>query len=166
MVNNLLKCRRPGFDPWVGSIPLEKEMATHSHVLAWRIPGTGEPGGLLSMGLHRVRHNWSDLAVTEHTVTHSREISPTFSSLSLTSWNPSIPGKLGQLVTYSLPAFPTPSLTCHPQAVGRGFPGGSGGKKSTCDAGDLGLIPGLGRFPWRRERLLTPVFWPGEFHGL
>ena len=40
---------------------LEKEMATHSSVLAWRIPGTGEPGGLLSMGLHRVRHDWSDL---------------------------------------------------------------------------------------------------------
>ena len=37
-------------------------MATHSSVLAWRIPGTGEPGGLLSMGSHRVGHNWSDLA--------------------------------------------------------------------------------------------------------
>ena len=34
-------------------VPLEKEVATHSSVLAWRIPGTGEPGGLLSMGLHR-----------------------------------------------------------------------------------------------------------------
>ena len=41
---------------------LEKEMATHCIVLAWRIPGTGEPGGLQSMGSHRVRHNWSDLA--------------------------------------------------------------------------------------------------------
>ena len=41
---------------------LEKEMATHSSVLAWRIPGTGEPGGLPSMGSHRVRHDWSDLA--------------------------------------------------------------------------------------------------------
>ena len=41
---------------------LEKEMATHSSVLAWRIPGTGEPGGLPSMGSHRVGHNWSDLA--------------------------------------------------------------------------------------------------------
>ena len=40
----------------------EKEMATHSSVLAWRIPGTGEPGGLQSMGSHRVRHDWSDLA--------------------------------------------------------------------------------------------------------
>ena len=37
-------------------------MATHSSVLAWRIPGTGEPGGLPSMGLHRVGHDWSDLA--------------------------------------------------------------------------------------------------------
>jgi len=36
---------------------LEKEMATHSSVLAWRIPGTGEPGGLPSMGCHRVGHN-------------------------------------------------------------------------------------------------------------
>ena len=36
---------------------LEKEMATHSSVLAWRIPGTGEPGGLLSVGLHRVSHD-------------------------------------------------------------------------------------------------------------
>ena len=38
-------------------------MATHSSILAWRIPGTGEPGGLPSMGLHRVGHDWSDLAI-------------------------------------------------------------------------------------------------------
>ena len=44
------------FDIW-------KEIATHSSVLAWRIPGTGEPGGLPSMGLHRAGHHWSDLAV-------------------------------------------------------------------------------------------------------
>ena len=41
---------------------LEKEMATRSSVPAWRIPGTGEPDGLPSMGSHRVRHDWSDLA--------------------------------------------------------------------------------------------------------
>ena len=41
---------------------LEKEMATHSSILPWRIPGTEEPGGLPSTGLHRVRHDWSDLA--------------------------------------------------------------------------------------------------------
>ena len=44
------------------SLPLEKEMATLSSVLAWRIPGKGEPGGLPSMGSHRVGHDWSDLA--------------------------------------------------------------------------------------------------------
>ena len=41
---------------------LEKEMATHSSILAWRIPGTEEPGGLPSMGSHRVGHDWSNLA--------------------------------------------------------------------------------------------------------
>ena len=41
---------------------LEKEMATHSSVIAGRIPGTAEPGGLPSVGSHRVGHDWSDLA--------------------------------------------------------------------------------------------------------
>ena len=47
-----------------------------------------------------------------------------------------------------------------------GFPCDSAGKKSACNAEDLGLIPGLERFPWRWEQLHTPVFWPGEVHGL
>ena len=41
---------------------MEKELATHSSILAWRISGTAEPGGLPSMGLQRVGHDWSDLA--------------------------------------------------------------------------------------------------------
>ena len=48
-------------ETWVQSLgredALEKEMATHSSILAWRTPGTGEPGGLPSMGLHRVGHD-------------------------------------------------------------------------------------------------------------
>ena len=51
---------------------LEKEMATHSSVLAWRIPGTGEPGGLLSMGSHRVGHDGSDLAAAAEQLSLSR----------------------------------------------------------------------------------------------
>ena len=54
---------------WLGSFtftfhfhPLKKEMAAHSSVFAWRIPGTGVPGGLPSVGSHRVRHDWSVLA--------------------------------------------------------------------------------------------------------
>ena len=45
---------------------LEKDMATDSSVLAWRIPGTGEPGGLPFMGSHRVGHDWSDLAISSY----------------------------------------------------------------------------------------------------
>ena len=46
---------------------LEKEMATHSGVLAWRVPGMGEPGGLPSLESHRVGHDWSDLAAAATT---------------------------------------------------------------------------------------------------
>ena len=59
--------------------PLEKEMATHSSVLAWRIPGMGDPVGLPSMGLHRVGHNWSDLAAAAAEVKiWSKQASPSF----------------------------------------------------------------------------------------
>ena len=51
----------PNFDKTY-TIILEKAMATHSNVLAWRIPGMAEPGGLPSMGSHRVGHDWGDLA--------------------------------------------------------------------------------------------------------
>ena len=40
------RCRKPRYDPWVGEIPLEKEMTTHSSIVAWRIPWAEEPGGL------------------------------------------------------------------------------------------------------------------------
>ena len=73
-------------------------MATHSSVLAWRIPGTGEPGGLPSLGSHRVGHGWSNLAA---------------------------------------------AAVC----IHLGFPGGSEGKESACNAGDPGSIPGSGRSP-------------------
>ena len=56
------------FLPFLTSI--SKEMATHSSVLDWRIPGTGEPGGLPSMGSHRVRHDWSGLAAAAAAVDH------------------------------------------------------------------------------------------------
>ena len=53
-------------ETWVQSLgreePLEKGMVTHSSILAWRIPLTEEPGGLQSLGSHRIGHNWSNLA--------------------------------------------------------------------------------------------------------
>ena len=47
----------------------------------------------------------------------------------------------------------------------RGFTGGSDGKESTCQAGDMDLIPGLGRAPWKRKSQLTPIFSSGKSHG-
>ena len=49
--------KRQGFDPWVGKDPLEEEIATHSSILACKIPWTEEPGELQSMGSQRVGHN-------------------------------------------------------------------------------------------------------------
>ena len=51
------------FTDWTELLP-KKAMATHSSTLAWRIPGKEEPGGLLSIGLHRIRNDWSNLAAT------------------------------------------------------------------------------------------------------
>ena len=53
-----------------------------------------------------------------------------------------------------------------PIPVFLGFPCGSAGKDFACNVGDLALIPGLGRSPGIRESLPTPVFRPGDFHGL
>ena len=61
------------------------------------------------------------------------------------------------------------AILCKYLTVGhhfRGFPSGSDGKESACNAGDPGSIPGSERSPWRREWQCTPVFLPGEFHGI
>ena len=59
------RCKRVEFDPWVRKIPLEEEMATHSNILAWRIPWTEEPGGLQSMGI-------TESDTTEQLSTHAQ----------------------------------------------------------------------------------------------
>ena len=62
---------------------LEKKMATHSSVLAWRIPGTRKPGGLPSMESHRVGHDSSDLAAAPYTMLAQNE----FSKQIFSGWN-------------------------------------------------------------------------------
>ena len=57
MINVCLQRGRPGFDPWVRKIPLEKEMAPHSSILAWKILWMEEPGRLQTMGSQRVGHD-------------------------------------------------------------------------------------------------------------
>ena len=80
-------------------------MATHSSVLAWRIPGTGEPGGLPSMGSHRVGHDWSDLAAacaSQNAAASSFGKSISFLSFPLSPSPPSFPKYL--LSIYCVPS--------------------------------------------------------------
>ena len=65
---------------------LEKEMATHSSILAWRIPGMGEPGGLPSIGSHRVRHDWSELAAAAAAHASNVQNSPSQASAISEAW--------------------------------------------------------------------------------
>ena len=97
---------------------LEKEMATHSSVLAWRIPGMGEPGGLQSVGLHRVGHNWSDLAAAANCNLKAKQLSHHISFRYTTQW-----------VKIFIDNTPFNS------------------KESACSEGDLHSIPGWGRSP-------------------
>ena len=96
---------------------LEKEMATHSSVLAWRIPGTGEHGGLPSMGSHRVRHDWSDLAAASASSSQAGllqlywELSYShvfiYAGGPLLSCDPHTP-QLGDIFFPKLPSMPSP----------------------------------------------------------
>ena len=152
-------------------------MATHSSVLAWRIPGMGEPGGLPSMGSYRVRHDWSDLAAAEAVSMEGEGSSSHYlcdflqvlsfpfheinkylsnSILRAGTWD------LFNVVVYSY-KFPSKHcLSASPKfwyIIVWGFPDSSAGKESSCNAGDLGLIPGLGRSPGEGNGY--PLQYPG-----
>ena len=156
---------------------LEKEMATHSSVLAWRIPGMGESGGLPSMGSHRVGNDWSDLAAAA--VQHSCIIF-TFRpqskfylvyfyqlfSLPLLFPFPNLP-PWHSMLWRSCFLYRTLLIRCPISAhwIGNiqhtllwGFPGGSDGKEFCCSVGDPGLIPGSGRYPGEGNGNLLQYF--------
>ena len=123
-------------------------METHSSILAWWIPWTGEPGGLLSMGLHRVGHDWSDLAaaecgqhqnwfffVTLYSTGAEKAMAPHSSTLAWKiSWMEE-PGRLQSMGSLRV---------IHDWAT------------------SLALFSFM---HWRRKWQPTPVFLPGESHG-
>ena len=117
------------WETWLQSLgqedPLEKEMATHSSILAWRIPWMEEPGTLQSTGSQRVGHGW-------HYFQGSGTQLKTCITVCQNEW-------MSLYVNYKL--F-TKLWVCWV-----GFPGGSDGKESTFNAGDLGSILGLERSP-------------------
>ena len=79
------RCRRCVFDPWVRKIPWRRKWPTHSSILAWKVPWTQEPGGLQSVGLQRVRHDWATSTV--HTWTHTHSIYAQVLERSPYKWN-------------------------------------------------------------------------------
>ena len=95
--------------------PLEEGMLTHSSILAWRISGTEEPGGLQSLWSQRIGHNWSDLAFMHGIYKGEKK-----RKIIEEPWK-----CFHELNSFRL-----------------GFPGGSEVKASACNAGDLGSIPG------------------------
>ena len=117
-------------------------MATHSSTLAWKIPWTEEPGRLQTMESQRFRHDWATSLHSLHTLSLEKEMA---THSSTRAWRipwteePGGPWSMGsQRVGHNWSdQAPTP--------VFLGFPCGSAGKESTCNVGDLGSIPGLGR---------------------
>jgi len=105
---------------------LEKEMAIHSSVLAWRIPGTGEPGGLPSLGSHGIGHDWSYLAAAA-----------IISCLTL--------GEFLNLWTFNFSEPQFLLLENENETFSQDFPDGPVVENLPANAGDTGLIPSLGR---------------------
>ena len=86
-------------------------MATHSSVLAWRIPGTGEPGGLLSVGSHRVGHDWSDLVAAAGRRYATLSLLPLLSDIFLMALPLTLKSILLEQINISL--FSTGLITCY-----------------------------------------------------
>ena len=140
-------------------------MATHSSVLSWIIPGTGEPGGLPSMGSHRVGHDWSDLAAAAHL------------SLRKSVFPPHPPGgskehaclgdARGNLASQGIVKLP-PTSFLRQQMQRLGLSRWLSSKESACQCRRCrraGFDPWIGKIPWSRKWQPTPVFLPGKSHG-
>ena len=100
------------WETWVWSLgrkdPLEKEMATHSSIAAWRIPWTAEPGELQFMGLHRIGHNWSNLACTCSCIYIANSLCCTVEAINV-------------LCAQSCPTLCIPWTTAHQAPLSMGF---------------------------------------------
>ena len=140
-------------------------MASHSSVLAWRIPGMRRPGGLPSMGSHRVGHDWSDFTFTFHFHALEKEMAPHSSVL---AWRIPGTGEPGGL----------PSLGSH--RVGHDWSDLAAAAACSMCASQVAPVvknlpakrrrrwrfnPCVGKIPWRRTWQPTPVFLLEECHG-
>ena len=154
-------------------------MATHSSVLAWRIPGTAEPGGLPSMGSHRVGHDWSHLAVAEIINNIAGECMLSHVRLFATPWT--VPARL--FCPWNFPGnnteadchfllqgiFLTQGWNTHPlhflpvTLLVKNPPANAG------DTRDMSSIPGSGRSPGHSSILARKIPWieePGRLQSI
>ena len=145
---------------WLHFHALEKEMATHSSVLAWRIPGRAEPGGFPSLGSHRVGHDWSDLAAAAAAAVYICQSQSQF----LFS-PPPLPLGYHKLVFCSPMAPHSSTLAWKiPWTEEPGRLQSMGLLRVGHDwAASLSLFTLM---HWRRNWQPTPVFLPGESQGL
>ena len=152
-------------ETWVRSLgredPLEEGMATDSSILAWKIPWTEEPGGLKSIGSHRIRHDWSDLAHTYH--------------LCYVSVRPWVSYSNAELISMSDQIWRPPLEKKTVNGDGQRFRNIYGlkegllwwlsGKEATCQCKRCRFDLWVRKIPWRRKWQPIPVFLPGESHG-
>ena len=129
---------------------LEKEMATHSSALARRIPGMGEPGGLPSMGLHRVGHDWSNLAAAA-ALLPGCEYNPS------ATYNTCNSGWYITDIRYN--RRNSGYISC------LGLPRQCSGQESACQCRRSRFNPWVRKIRLTRKWQPTPVFLPGKSHG-
>ena len=143
---------------------LEKEMATHSSVLAWRIPRMGEPGGLLSIGSHRVGQDWSDLAampdkemgIPDHLSCLLRNLYASQEATVRTGDVTTDWFQIGKGVQFSSVWHDWGTeLNWMPDWAPRWL----SGKEYTCQCRRHGFDPWVGKISWRRKWQPTPVSW-------
>ena len=154
---------------------LEREMGAHSSTLAWEIPWTEEPGGLQSMGLHRVRHEWRDLAAAANSfiaiacnIAWSQEVWCLLLcySFSRLLWIFRIIfSSIKILRLFFLFLWKVPLAFWDGLHWNYGLPRWLSGKESACQFRRCGFDPCVGKIPWSREWQPAPVFLPGKFHG-
>ena len=123
-------------------------MVAHSSVLAWRIPGMGEPGGLSSMGSHRVGHDWSDLAAAAAAVAAAGQKGWGEEECGILKKTPGRscgPGRCGLHPRHCAEAGPMYTDTTGPSQVVPVV------KNPHTNAGDARDDPWVGKIPWRRK---------------
>ena len=143
-------------------------MATHSSVLAWRIPGTGEPGGLPSMGSHRVQHDWSDLAAAAAAAA-GYHLTGFITSpyLQTRFWKKAWHDPIQRFsnTAHGLQEGLWPGVLTWASASSSGLPWWFSGKEPAYQYRRREFDPWVGKIPWRKAWQPTPVFLPGEPHG-